>query len=132
MAEIRKEMYEDIKDYIKNEIELTDYADRDELEQYLHDELWANDSVTGNASGSYYCNSWSAKESVLANMEEFGEAVKEFCTDAETVGNWFINEEWETMDVTIRCYLLGEIIGEVLDDMEEELENAFAEGEEEC
>ena len=36
--------------------------------------------------------------------------------------------EWA--DVTIRCYLLGQAIGEVLDDMEEELEKAFDSEEE--
>ena len=36
--------------------------------------------------------------------------------------------EWA--DVTIRCYLLSQAIGEVLDDMEEELEKAFENEEE--
>ena len=36
--------------------------------------------------------------------------------------------EWA--DVTIRCYLLGQAIGEVLDEMEEELEEVFADDEE--
>lgn len=131
MANIRKEMYNAIKEHIENYIELTDFTDRDELEEKLNDDLWTDDSVTGNGSGSYYCNSWEAQQSVLSNMEDFGEAVKEFCTDAKTVGEWFINEEWEAMDVTIRCYLLNQIISEVLDDMEEELETAFEETEEE-
>lgn len=34
------------------------------------------------------------------------------------------------MDVTIRCYLLGQAIAEVLDDMGEELEEAFESEEE--
>ena len=130
MANIRKEMYEAIKEHIENYVDLTEFTDRYELEEKLHDDLWADDSVTGNASGSYYFNSWKARESVLENMEDFGEAIKEFCTEASTVGNWFINEEWEAMDVTIRCYLLGQVISEVLDDMKEELEAAFAENEE--
>lgn len=43
-------MAEDIKEYIKNEITLSDYADRDELEEYLNDTLLTEDSVTGNAN----------------------------------------------------------------------------------
>lgn len=128
MATIRNEMYTDIKDYIEREIDFKDYEDRYDLEEKLHDDLWVDDSVTGNASGSYYCNSWKARESVLANMEDFGSAINDFfCTDAKTVGEWFINEEWETMDVTIRCYLLGEMISTVLDDMEEENEIVYGE-----
>lgn len=46
-------MTEDIKVYIKNEITLSDYSDRDKLEEYLNDTLWTEDSVTGNGSGSY-------------------------------------------------------------------------------
>lgn len=126
MANIRKEMYNAIKEHIEHDVDLTEFESRNELEEKLNDDLWVDDSVTGNASGSYYCNVWEAKESVLSNMEDFGEAVKEFCTETETVGNWFINEEWEAMDVTIRCYLLGQIIGEVLDDMSDELSEAFA------
>lgn len=44
---------EDVKNYIDDEITISDFSDRDELENYLNDELWACDSVTGNASGSY-------------------------------------------------------------------------------
>lgn len=43
-------MTESIKEYIKNEVTLSDYSDREELEEYLNDTLWAEDSVTGNAT----------------------------------------------------------------------------------
>lgn len=51
-----EEMKSDVMEYINNEINLADYEDRDELEQFLNDELFAVDSVTGNASGSYTCS----------------------------------------------------------------------------
>lgn len=127
MTSIREEMYADIKNYIESNVNFKDYEDRYDLEDKLRDDLWIEDSVTGNASGSYYCNSWRAKESVLSNMEDFGDAIREFCESTAEVGRWFIDEEWETMDVTIRCYLLGEMISTVLDDMEEELETVFGE-----
>ena len=127
MTTIKNEMYADIKDYIENEVNFEDYEDRYDLEQHLNEDLWIEDSVTGNASGSYYCNSYKAKESVLANMEDFGDAIREFCENLAEVGRWFRDEEWEVMDVTIRCYLLGEMISTVLDDMSEELEAAYGE-----
>lgn len=50
-------MAEDIRDYITENINREDYTeDRDGLEEYLNDTLWTEDSVTGNASGSYTFN----------------------------------------------------------------------------
>lgn len=116
---------EDIKEYIKNEILLSDYSDRDELEEYLNDTLWTEDSVTGNASGSYTFNTYKAEEYICHNLDLLAEAVQEFGCTENVLEN---GAEW--CDVTIRCYLLGQAIAEVLDDMEEELEEAFAETEE--
>lgn len=116
---------EDVVDFVKNDIELKDFADRDELESYLNDELFNNDRVTGNASGSYTFSSYEAKENIEDNINLLNEACNEFGTSAETVGDWFLSENWEAMDVTIRCYLLGQAIAEALDDMADELEEAF-------
>ena len=116
---------EDIKEYIDNEINLKDFSDRDELEEKLNEDLWVADSVTGNVSGSYYCNSWKAEEAICHNLDLLGEAMSEFGCEADLLEK---GAEWA--DVTIRCYLLGQVIGEVLDDMEEELEKAFNNEEE--
>ena len=118
-------MKDDIKEYINNEVNLKDFTDRDELEEKLNEDLWVEDSVTGNASGAYYCNSWKAEEAICHNLDLLGEAMKEFGCEADLLEN---GAEWA--DVTIRCYLLGQAIGEVLDEMEEELEEAFADDEE--
>lgn len=37
---------DDVKEYINDEIEMSDYADRDELAEYLNEHLWAHDMVT--------------------------------------------------------------------------------------
>lgn len=98
-------------------------ADRDSFEEELRDRLWTADSVTGNASGSYTFNRWKASQYVLDNMELLDEAATEFCIDAAHVGEAFLHEDWEYFDVTIRCYLLGQVLAEVLDELEEELED---------
>lgn len=118
-------MKEDIKEYINNEVNLKDFTDRDDLEEKLNEDLWVNDSVTGNASGSYYCNSWKAEEAICHNLDLLGEAMKEFGCEVDLLEK---GAEWA--DVTIRCYLLGQAIEKVLDDMEEELEKAFDSEEE--
>ena len=120
MYDYLEAMKSDIMDYIRNEVNTNEYADRDELDAFLNDELWTVDSITGNASGSYTFNSYTAKEYVFDNIDLLNEAITEFCED-DVIGEKFLNEEWEWMDVTIRCYLLGQAISEALDDMEDEL-----------
>lgn len=114
------EMKSDILDYIAENIDRAEYIDnREELEEALNDDLWTEDGVTGNASGSYYCNAYKARAAVLDNMEYCTESIREFCTEPATIAEHFLNEDWEYFDVTIRCYLLGGMISAVLDELEE-------------
>ena len=103
----------DVKNYIENEVELSDYSSREELESYLNDELFTNDSVTGNASGSYTYSTWQAEENLCHNLDLLGEACEEFGSGMDVIKNGA-----ESCDVTIRCYLLNQAISEVLDEME--------------
>lgn len=117
---------EDIKDYI-----LDNYAkeelkealkERDDLEEKLNDELWITDSVTGNASGSYTFNCWTAEQYVRDNLDLMCSAMQEFGC-AELISEKLINKEYEYLDVTIRCYLLNKSICTVLNELEGEYEN---------
>ena len=83
--------------------------DRDDLTEQLNDLLWTDDSVTGNASGSYTFNRWRARDYVLDNMDILQDMAKEFDAEDET-GRRLLNEDWEWCDVSIRCYLLPECI----------------------
>ena len=103
---------EDIRDYINdNDIKVTS-ENKESLYQELYDELFISDSVTGNASGSYYCNAWKAEDALTHNLDLLGEAVDEFggATDVLKSGA-------EACDVTIRCYLLGQCLDKVLDEL---------------
>lgn len=120
MYDYREAMTEDVKEWIEENVDLTEWTeDREGLEQQLNDDLWTADSVTGNGSGSYTFNRVQASLYVLDNMDLLQEAIDEFATDPATVGDKFISEDWEWFDVTIRCYLLGSVISEVLDEMKE-------------
>lgn len=120
MYDYREAMTEDVKEWIKQNIDLTEWTeDREGLEQQLNDDLWTEDSITGNGSGSYTFNRVQASLYVLDNMDLLQEAFDEFATDPATVGDKFLSEDWEWFDVTIRCYLLGSVISDVLDEMEE-------------
>lgn len=120
---------DDVRDYIKYEIDLDEWkGNRDGLEERLNDDLFISDSVTGNASGSYYCNAWKAEEALAHNWDLLAEALREFGQD----GTDILEQGPEAMDVTIRCYLLGQAIAEALDELDEELaEDDTEEGAEE-
>ena len=130
---------EDVLEYIKEEISFEDFEDRDDLEERLNDVLWTDDSVTGNASGSYYCNAWKAADALAHNWDLLKEAWEEFGCSENPIEK---GEEW--CDVTIRCYLLPTAISEVLDELDgldnlpelyelnEEAENLVAEYNDEC
>lgn len=108
----------DVLDYIKDEINLAEWkGNRDGLEEKLNDDLWTVDSVTGNASGSYYCNAWRAEEALAHNWDVLEEALAEFGQDGVNV----IEKGAEWADVTIRCYLLRQAIAEALDTLEDDL-----------
>ena len=107
-----------VLDYInENEIKVTT-SNKDELAEQLHDDLWANDSVTGNGSGSYFFNTWKAEEALCHNLDLLGEACEEFGSTAD-----LLKDGAEACDVTIRCYLLPQAISEALDELEEEDED---------
>lgn len=109
---------DDVLQYIRDEVDLAEWkGNRDGLEEKLNDELWLVDSVTGNASGSYYCNAYRAEEALSNNWDLLAEALREFGQDGTDV----LEQGAEVMDVTIRCYLLGQAIAEALDELEEEL-----------
>ena len=111
-------MKNDIKEYLENDFsEDVNEFERDDLAEKLNDDLWIDDSVTGNASGSYTFGRETAKEYVLDNMDLLDETIQEFCIEASEVGKRFISEDWEYFDVSIRCYLLGKAIDAVLTDM---------------
>lgn len=111
---------EDVKNYIEEnkDNESYNFDNIEELKELLYDDLWIDDSVTGNGSGSYYCNSYKAREALQGNEELLIEALETFGNDAESYKRSLTDPEFA--DVTIRCYLLGEAINEVVEEMTKE------------
>ena len=110
-------MKQDVKEYIEENINATDYEIKEDLEEDLNDTLWTEDSVTGNASGSYTFNRATAKKYVDENKDLINDMMEEFDCK-EKVANWWIEDNYEAIDVSIRCYLLGQAISEVLEKIE--------------
>lgn len=120
----------DVKDavyerYTKEEIR-ENLESRSRFEQELQDDLWAEDSVTGNASGSYTFNAYEAEENLCHNLDLLGEALSELGCETD-----YMQENGaEACDVTIRCYLLSECISDALDEIDDELDEESEEDEE--
>lgn len=110
----REAMCEDIRQYIAdNNIKVTS-ENKDEVYEKLNEDLWIADSVTGNGSGSYTFSTWKAEEYLCHNLDLLLEAMREFGCEPKD----FKGAEWG--DVAIRCYLLGECLSRVLNEMTEE------------
>ena len=106
MVENVKESFEENK-VSQGWDKLIENGDIQTLHENMYDFMFGDDSVTGNASGSYTFNTWQAEENLCHNMDLLEEACREFDCKPK-----LDNAEW--CDVTIRCYLLDDAISEVI------------------
>ena len=116
----KESMKQDILEYMRENEDMWEELDIDTAEEVLFDSMWCADEVTGNGSGSYTFNRWIAKDYFLGdeNSEEyFSEAVHDYDISAEEVGRRFIESDYEWFDVTIRCFLLGSVLRECLEEV---------------
>lgn len=84
----RSAVLEDVREWLKNEFDAEDYdiEDRDATREAIYDNLWVNDSVTGNGSGSYTFNTWKAEENLCHNLDLMEEVAQEFGIEALDLG----------------------------------------------
>lgn len=86
--------------------------DRDALEEKLNEDMWIDDGITGNASGSYTMSTWQAEENIAHNWDLIADMRDElFGGDLD-----ILDLGPETVDVYLRCYVLGQAISAVLDE----------------
>lgn len=104
-----------ITDYSGNVYNLeeadNDNGTKEDLIEALNNDMWIDDSITGNGSGSYTFNTWKARCNLWNNEELIEEVTKEFEITPENASNP------EYMDVSIRCYLLTGAIETVIDEI---------------
>lgn len=126
MYDYKEAVLSDVREYIEDNYDQNELVEwlscghnRTRFHEKLYDDMFCDDGVTGNASGSYTFNAYQAEENLCHNMYLLGEALSEYGCGPE-----YMSEKGaEACDVTIRCYLLSECIGSVLDDLESELED---------
>ena len=113
----RQGMKQDILNYINCNITLEDWEFRTDLEDYLYSELWADDSITGNG-GNYYDTEISCESYLAYNRDLMMEACEEFCVDMKILLQYYHDGDLARfLDCTIRCYLLGEVLYDVLNEI---------------
>lgn len=106
----------DYYEAVKNDI--IDYLDEhfdghhitEDMRVKISDDLWVNDSVTGNASGSYTFSTWKAEEYLCHNTELLCEALSYLGDDGNT-----LKKGAEVCDVIIRLYLVGQLLDECIE-----------------
>lgn len=100
----QEEVKSDAMDAINENLEYNDSWDE------MYDSLFMDDSVTGNASGSYYFNTAKAAEAISGIIFD-SDAVNEF--KAAGYDGIPTEEGAETCDVIARCICLGLVSGEL-------------------
>ena len=100
---------DDIREYIKENYDSV----TEKMRAEIFDTILGEDSVTGNASGSYTMHRATAKEYVIENIDLLNRAVDEYGFDKKDIGEQFLSEEWEQLDVLIRLYLVGEYFDDI-------------------
>lgn len=125
MYDYEEAVRNDIEDYILENYDrnnLADFDDEDDFKDCLIDMLVDEDSITGNASGSYYCNSYKAQEALNGNMDLLRDACEELDLSNEEVGEHFLDGDFEYFDCIVRCYIVtcSNVIEDVVDELLEE------------
>ena len=125
MYDYEEAVRNDIEDYILENYDrndLADFDDEDDFKDCLIDILVNEDSITGNASGSYYCNSYEAQEALNGNIDLLRDACEEMNLSNEEVGERFLDGDFEYFDCIVRCYIVTctNVIEDVVDELLEE------------
>ena len=124
----RREVYEDTIQYIKDCEYLNNFADPDpdyqwgEREFYdMMDEICM--VVTGNDNGSYYCNSYKAKESLKDAVfdEDILSVLSAHCL-TDSFWNYLKDGDPESADVIVRCAMFYEIYYDVQTWIEDQID----------
>jgi hypothetical protein len=108
----------DLKDWIEEnkDIVLAQWTEGDKYDfvDWLNDEVWGEDAVTGNGPYSY-ASEEQCQEYIATNLDLYFMAANEFCDFPNSGTPWIYRNPAQHMDTTIRCYLLVECIWEVVD-----------------
>lgn len=114
--------YNDYYQQVKNDaIEAIDeqfdcgYWDGDTQWDVVYDNLFVDDAVTGNGSGSYFFNAAKAREAVADAIwdDKILDTLSEIGISGDRIAQYLRDNDAESLDVCIRCAMLSEVYGEI-------------------
>ena len=117
------EVMNSLKRWITGETDILDnreaYGTDEELADWIEDEVWANDEITGNGDFAYdsedQCSTYLA-----GNTELLYEALTAMNPDDDEMSlleHYRQQDLMQYFDTCIRCYVLKECIGYVMEDL---------------
>lgn len=91
------------------------YWDGDTEWDVVYDNLFVDDGVTGNGSGSYFFNAAKAREAVADAIwdEKILDTLSELGISGDRIAQYLRDGDAESLDVCIRCAMLGEVYSEI-------------------
>ena len=101
-----------IKFLLDNEINLNQFDDYEDAFNYIYDELFDEDMVTGNLSG--YDSAAKCEEYLVHNLDLMFEALDEFCVGIDELSKIDRSSLPVYLDCTIRCNLLPYAVDEAI------------------
>ena len=118
----RRAITDDVKDWIVNETDILEEVFTNELYDWIYDEIFDNDGITGNG-WSYYGTEEFCSECLSGNFDLLYAAAHEFCIDDEInilISHYENKDLARYFDCTIRCYLLTECIYTAIEELHKE------------
>ena len=107
----------DIKEWCRYEyFNLSEYEDIEDAHEFLHDELWDDDSITGNG-GNWYASTAECEEYLSGNWNLIFNAIENFCVDMNEEIKKYKEDTPCFLDCLVRLDLLDKAIGNVLEDL---------------
>ena len=107
----KEEMTDELEDMLKDSDVSFDGKNRGESYEELQDLAFDRD-LTGNRTGSYFCNELKAERALLGNYDLVQDALDEFGMESISSPDLLTGEH---LDVLVREHLLPQIIDDVLD-----------------
>ena len=118
VEEVKDSVLDVLEDYLDEE-ELLNLVQgklsKEELVEKLVDDLFIDDHVTGNGSGSYFMNRSKAEDRLAHEWEFIGDVMEEGFLGPKTLA-----QGAEAVDVALRCFVLPEAIDSALDELMEQ------------
>lgn len=106
-------VYDDVWSWVKERLDNDElpHFTKDRLKEWLEEMLFTEDSVTGNGSGSYTFNRYTAEKYICHNIEYIFDKFEELGYTVDHKSSIYAEE----LDVTMRCALLNEAIDKVVE-----------------